>query len=353
MFNKSRLFAAALAAALCLAAAAIAQEAPASLVEAAKKEGRVVWYTSYVSPQLHELVKKNFERKYGIPVDLLNVRASELEERLRTEQAAGRFLADVIQHGQASITRLHRAGQVQEYGDVPNTVNMIEGQPAEKWEMGSLITGYAMMVNSNMVTSAEEPKSWRDLLDPKWKGKILVDDMRALGGGFAVFAATMGHPEFGEDYHRALAKQELVFTRDVGQSERRVARGEYPIWAPQVSVNIQGLKGLPVRVITPKEGVAYVRLDNGMLTNAPHPNAARLFMNYYISEENQLMVASMGMLPVIKGVQEKVPPEKRVMEGAKLMGSTNKAGRERRRRKGGPSMTSCSGSRRRPPARLA
>jgi iron(III) transport system substrate-binding protein len=321
MVSTSRLFALALASALCLVGAAKAQEAPAALVEAAKKEGRVVWYTSYVSPQLHDLVKKNFEKKYGIPVDLLNVRASELEERLRTEQSAGRFMADVIQHGQASITRLFRAGQVQEYGDVPNAANMIEGQPAEKWEMGSLITGYAMMVNSNMVTAAEEPRSWRDLLDPKWKGKILADDMRALGGGFAVFAAIMDQPEFGEDFHRALAKQELVFTRDVGQSERRVARGEYPIWIPQISVNVQGLKGLPVRVITPKEGVAYVRLDHGMLKNAPHPNAARLFMNYYISEENQLMVASMGLLSVTKGVQEKVPPEKRVMEGAKLMGT--------------------------------
>ena len=113
MFSRSRLFIAALAATFCLASAARAQEAPAALVEAAKKEGRVVWYTSYVSPQLHDLVKKNFEKKYGIPVDLLNVRASELEERLRTEQSAGRFVADVIQHGQASITRLFRAGQVQ------------------------------------------------------------------------------------------------------------------------------------------------------------------------------------------------------------------------------------------------
>ena len=321
MFSKTRLFAAALAFTLSLGAAAHAQEAPAALVEAAKKEGRVVWYTSYVSPQLHDLVKKNFERKYGIPVDLLNVRASELEERLRSEQAAGRFVADVIQHGQASITRLFRAGQVQEYGDVPNTVNMIEGQSAAKWEIGSLITGYSMMVNANMVSPEEEPKSWRDLLDPKWKGKILADDMRAVGGGFALFSATMGHPEFGEAYHRALARQDIVFTRDIGQSERRVARGEYPIWVPQISVNIQGLKGLPVRVITPKEGVAYVRLDNGMLKNAPHPNAARLFMNYYISEENQLMVASMGLLSVTKGVQDKVPAEKRVMEGAKLMGT--------------------------------
>ena len=308
-------------AAILLTGAAHAQESSAALVEAAKKEGRVAWYTSYVSPQLHEAVKKNFERKYGIPVDLLNVRASELEERLRTEQSAGRFIGDVIQHGQASITRLFRAGNVQEYGDVPNAANMIDGQAAEKWEMGSLITAYAMMVNSSLVKPEDEPKSWRDLLDPKWKGKILADDMRALGGGFAVFSATMGHKDFGEAYHRALAKQEPVFTRDVGQSERRVAHGEYPIWVPQISVNVQGLKGLPVRVIVPAEGVAYVRLDHGMLKNAPHPNAARLFMNYYVSEENQLLVGSMGLLSVTKGVQAKIPPEQRVMEGAKLMGT--------------------------------
>ena len=67
-------------------------------------------------------------------------------------------------------------------------------------------------------------------------------------------------------------------------SERRVARGEYPLWVPQISVNVQGLKGLPIRVIVPKEGVAYVRLDHGMLKNAPHPNAARVWMNYLVSK---------------------------------------------------------------------
>ncbi len=320
MHAIARLAVFAIAAAAPLAAPR-AQEAPAALVEAAKKEGRVAWYTSYVSPELHAAVKKNFEAKYGIAVDLLNVRASELEERLRTEQSAGRFIGDVIQHGQASITRLFRAGNVQEHGDVPNAANMIDGQQAEPWEIGSLITGYAIMVNSNLVKPEDEPKSWRDLLDPKWKGKILADDMRALGGGFAVFSATMMHPDMGEAFHRALAKQDVVFTRDVGQSERRVARGEYPIWMPQVSVNVQGLKGLPVRVIVPREGIAYVRLDNGMLKNAPHPNAARLFMNYYVSEENQTLVGSMGLVPVTKGVAEKIPADRRVMENAKLMGT--------------------------------
>jgi iron(III) transport system substrate-binding protein len=298
-----------------------AQQSEAALVEAAKKEGRVTYYTSYVSPALHEAVKKAFERKYGIPVDLLNVRASELEERIRTEQSANRFTGDVIQHGQASITRLSRAGIIQPYGDVPNAANMIEGQPADAIQTGSLITAYAIMVNADLVKPEDEPKSWRDLLNPRWKDKILSDDMRALGGGFALFSAIMQEPSLGEAFHRELAKQNIVFTRDVGQSERRVARGEYPIWIPQISVNILGLKGLPVRVIVPKEGVAYVRLDQAMLKNAPHSNAARLFMNYYLSEENQTLVGSTGLVPVVRNVAEKIPKEQRVMEGAKLMGT--------------------------------
>ena len=109
---------------------AFAQDEAALLAEA-KKEGKVVFYTSYVSPQLHTAVAAGFEKKYGIPVEVLNPRASELEERIRTEQAAGRFIGDVIQHGQASITRLYRAGNVQEHGGVPNMKNMIDGQPAE------------------------------------------------------------------------------------------------------------------------------------------------------------------------------------------------------------------------------
>jgi iron(III) transport system substrate-binding protein len=208
---------------LALAAPAVARDIDKALIDAAKKEGKLVFYTSYVTPQMHAAVKDGFEKTFGIPVDLLNVRASEMNQRVQAEQSAGRFLGDIVQHGQASITRFTRAGNTQPMGPVAASSDLIDGQPAEESQIGSFIAAYAISVNSSMVKPADDPKSWLDLLDPKWKGKILVDDMRAAGGGNTLFSAT--YATFGEDFHRKLAANNVTISRDVGEAERRTARG--------------------------------------------------------------------------------------------------------------------------------
>ncbi len=328
MLEFARLAVLALAATL-LTAHPRAQEVPAAVVDAAKKEGRVVWYTAFASPRSHESVIRGFEDKYGIKVELLNVRGSELMERVRTEQTVGRFTGDVVQTSEATASLMLDAGVIQPHGGVPNAARAIEGQQATATSVGSIINAFGITVNANLVLPADEPKSWRDLLSPRWKGKILSDDMRAAGGGFAMFSATMEGPGLGEAFHRAMAQQDIVFTRDVGQGERRVARGEYAVWIPQHSGNVSGLQGLPVRVLAPSEGVAYTRLDLAVLKNAPHPNAARLFMNHYLSDEIQLAVSSFGGIPVTRGVNEKLADGARVLERAKLMGTTRVATQDR------------------------
>jgi iron(III) transport system substrate-binding protein len=185
----------------------------------------------------------------------------------------------------------------------------------------SYILAYGILVNTAKVKGEDEPKSWKDLLDPAWKDKILSDDMRALGGGQVMFSVL--EDAFGRPFHEKLAAQQPIFSRDVGNDERRVARGEYPLRIPQLFSNTTILKGLPVKLIIPVEGVPYIRFDMALLRNAPHPNAARLFINHYLSDEVQLIYANAGLIPVVPDLGGAIKEEMRALTSAKLLGTTN------------------------------
>ncbi len=315
---------------LCFAAMACAFGAPvatraaepdAALVEAAKKEGKLVFYASFLGTKFHLEIIKGFEKKYGIPVELLDVRASEMRERIRTEQTTGKYLGDGVQNGAATLLRQEREGELQPHGGVPNAANLVAGLTASDIRVPNYMLIYGILVNSNLVKPEDEPKSWNDLADPKWKGKILSDDMRAIGGGQVMFSALAN--AMGKDYLNKLGGQDIVFSRDVGADERRVARGEFPMRIPQLVSNYLLLKGLPVRLVMPKEGAPYIRFDMAILKGAPHINAAKLFMNYYLSDEAQLLYAQGGLVPLARGIAEKVDPALRALEQSKLMGTTD------------------------------
>lgn len=305
--------------------AASAQSADewAKVIEAAKKEGKVSLYTSTLGAPFHLKIIEAFKAKYGITIELLDVRASELDERVRTEQASQRYNCDVVQHGGSSLQLYQRDGKLQPRGPFPNLKNLRDAlKPASDADrVPSYILPYGILINTDLVKPEEEPKSWKDLLNPKWKGKIISDDVRALGGGFTWFVATdenLGMP----DFHEKLAQQNLVFSRDVGNDERRVARGEYPMRIPQLASNYLRMKGLPVKLIFPQEGISYVRFDLGIVKGAPHLNAAKLMIDFYLSEEAQLIYANAGMASVINLDIQKVNEEARAMSSAKLLGTT-------------------------------
>jgi ABC-type Fe3+ transport system substrate-binding protein len=291
-----------------------------AVVAAAKQEGKVVVYNSALGTAYYKAVVDSFEKKYGIKVETLDLRASELTERIRAEQAAGRYLGDLEQHGTAVIEHQIRAGIVQPHGDIPNAKNIREPFAATRYTVPAWVQAYGFLVNTAMVKPADEPKTWHDLLDPKWKGKILSDDTRAIGGGNTMFAVL--YVKYGEDFGRRLAAQNLFFSRDQLADARRVARGEYPLYIPQMFAYASNLKGLPVKVVVPEDGSPYVLINSAMLTNAPHPNAARVFMNHFIAQESQLIYANAWMVPVVDGVIERADPEARRLVSTKLMGET-------------------------------
>ena len=159
--------------------------------------------------------------------------------------------------------------------------------------------------------------------DPKWKGKILSDDMRAVGGGYVVFFVT--NEKLGKTYHEALATQGIQFTREIREAARRVARGEMAIYMPFILGDIQNLRGLPVRAFVPAEGAPYVLYAASMIKDAPHRNAARLYIDFAMSDEVQEIFARDGFGIVRRGVLDKVPAEARAIAEVKLMGGSDPA----------------------------
>ena len=306
-----------LAFALVAGAAARAQDADwAKVVEAAKKEGSVAVYSALSGPPQVERMKA-FEKQYGVRVDHFIARASEVTERIRIEQVSKRYNGDVYISSPTSLPLHKKAGVIQPMMNVPALATLREDLDGDGNGVPVWYPPYGILINTNLV-KPEEFRSWKGLLDPKWKGKMLSDDLRLAGAGGAMFEAT--YKAYGREYHEALAKQDVQVTRNNREAERRVARGEFPIYFPQQLPYALALKGLPVKMIVPDEGVVYALAQFALLTGAPHPNAARLLTQFMLEPESQLFFANSGVIPVVKGIAEKTNDDARPYMFTKMFG---------------------------------
>jgi iron(III) transport system substrate-binding protein len=307
-----------------LAGRASAQAADADwkkVVDAARKEDKVVVYNGAVGTPALPKALAAFEAKYSIRTELLEARASELRERIRTEQVAGKLLGDVSHNGSTTTALQLAEGTFVPYGALPNAKRPVAPFAADGTRVPIYVIQYGILVNTDMVKPGEEPKSWRDVLHPRWKGKILSDDMRALGGGAVFFMVTT--QKFGKEFHDKLAEQQPHMNRELRGNYPRVARGEYPIYVPFTLPDSLELKGLPVKAILPDEGSPYVRFDGAIFKGAPHPHAARLLLDFFLSDESQLVYGNLGFVMTVGGLESKVSGEARALAQTKLLGTTD------------------------------
>ncbi|MGE0797400.1 MAG: ABC transporter substrate-binding protein [Lautropia sp.] len=295
----------------------------AALAAAAQKEGTIAFYSASVGVPDYVAVIRNFEKRYGIQVNVLEARASEINERIRTELATGRPSADIIYTGEATMATMKRAGMLDPLPPLPLAGKLEAPFAVDSHYAPVQVNSYGLLINTALVSAADAPKSWRDVLDPKWRGRILADDPRALGGGNV--AASVLYETFGRSYHEQLAAQKPQFAREQRQSQRRIARGEFPLYLPFTMTDILRLTGLPVRAISPVEGNPYVVFSLGIVKGARRSNAAQLLINHFFDAESSREYFKNGKAVTVPASKDGLSPELRALVDVKLLGKQDAA----------------------------
>jgi iron(III) transport system substrate-binding protein len=247
------------------------------LIEAAKKEGKIAWYTSLDLP-VSERVAKAFEAKYsGIAVRVERTGAERVFQRIGQEYASRIHAVDVVQSSDAAhFIVWKRDGMLLPY--VPEDV--AKHWPEEhKDPDGQFATFRAWLCvlgyNTNLVKAEEAPKSFADLLDPKWAGKLV----KAHPGysGTIMTATFQIARDLGWDYLEKLSKQRVMQVQSSADPPKKLALGERAVMADGNEYNMFQLKekGDPVEIIYPAEGTPLIIGPNAVMKNAPNPNAAK------------------------------------------------------------------------------
>lgn len=287
-----------------LSQSALAQAGPSpELIEAAKKEGALGYYTTMTLSQSKKLVDR-FEQKYPpIKVELFRTGGDPLLNKIITEARGGLNAWDVTS-GRGDMVlplmenKLLAAYHSPESKNIPEDLVDKEGL----WT-AFYVNPYVLGFNTKLVNSAEAPKTYEDLLKPKWQGKKISIDDEAYGLLMGLMEAW--GKERAVDYFRKLAAQKPVVMRGNTNRVQLAVAGEYSLiiaYAP--TIQRETSRGAPIDWV-PLEPVP-VQVNPVMVSaRAPHPNAAKLFTDFLLSEEGQKMLIGFSRIPVREDVDPK------------------------------------------------
>lgn len=270
-------------------------------LEEARKEGKVVLYIGGIHPEVRNAMKNEIKKEYGLELELVAGRGPELAEKILRERRAGLYLNDAIFTGAA--TMLTSLKPQKALALIEPMILLPEVKNPAAWYAGKLpfvdkeklvfaFSAYhSAGLNINREQVKEEVKSLKDVLNPKWKEKIIMEDPTIPGQGWSWFAA------YGTiinwDYMRELAKQRPFISRDQRQIVEWLAQGKYPVALggfPDMIAEFQKA-GIPIEISTPGEG-GYLTSGFGnisILDNAPHPEATLVFLNWLLSKKGQAL----------------------------------------------------------------
>jgi iron(III) transport system substrate-binding protein len=306
------LFAAAAVMTCMTLATAHAQDTTPAMVAAAKKEGKVTWYTS-VDVKVAEAVARAFRADYpGIDIEVERSGSERVFQRINQEYQSSIHNVDVVNSSDAS----HFLYWKQEKWLAAHTPPDVQRFPAQykdpdgyyaAWRATLSVMGY----NTKIVEAKDAPTGYADLLDPKWKGKLVKSHPgysgTALTGTYAIVKA------LGWDYLDKLSKQGVLQLQSTTATPKSIASGERAVMVDGNEYNmfIEIDAKSPVKIIYPKEGTPFVTSPSAIFAEAPHPNAARVLENFLFTAKVQQLTVDQGgtrsMHPDVKDPAGRTP----------------------------------------------
>jgi len=279
----------------------VAQEARNTLVEQARREGKVVVYGT-LEPDTFQLIARIYQQRYGIPVEYW--RAGEVADRVLAEHRSGRVLADVVLANSPSMMLMKSAGVFQAYESPSYEALGRAGRDAE----GVLspyyrLVPFSILYNTRWVKPEEAPRTLADLLEPKWRGKIVIPDPTvsiAFASWIMELRSVLGRQ--WRQFVEGLSRQVGATVVSVLPVAHSVVSGEYPVGISYIKyVHIFGRQGAPLD---------YVRLDPvlahghqvAVTKGAPHPSAGKLFVDVLTSRAGLIALAQAGEFVLVPGI---------------------------------------------------
>ena len=277
------------------------QGADPALIEAARREGSVTWYTTLIISQFVRPASAAFEKKYGVKVNAIRMNTEDVILRVSNEAKAGRVQADVFD-GTSTVGPLKKLGIVAKY--TPPAAMRLPKQFIDKegfWAATNYYV-YTPALNTELWPESKAPKTFNDLLDPMYKGKFGWSSLSSTSSapGFVGTVLTHMGEEKGMDFLRKLVKQDIIPIKLSARSVvDKMISGEFAIALQTFNHHstISAAKGAPSKWFPLDLAMVNVSVE-GVSKDAPHPNAARLLVNFLVTPEGQQLFKAAGYMPV-------------------------------------------------------
>jgi ABC-type Fe3+ transport system substrate-binding protein len=282
-----------------------------ALIAAAKKEGEVVWYSVQVVDQLVVPIAEAFQKKYGIKVNYVRADPAAIALRVLNEAKAGKVQVDLFEGAQAAAG-LKQEGLIARWQ--PDIAKAFPKDFVDQEGYWVATNNYVLMAayNTQLVPKGQEPRSWDDLLDPKWRGKMVWNTnlTTSAAPGFIALVLHDWGEQKGMDYLRKLSQQKIAGLKVTArQILDQVIAGEYAIGLNMYPSQVTGsqAKGAPIERSALQPTSLGAVLVASLAKDAPHPNAGKLLFDFILSDEGQKIYADNDYNPVNPNVAPKDP----------------------------------------------